>query len=423
MNKKIIFQQIISDFIEKELSQVIPREVEIPLDTNKIISIMGPRRSGKTYILFNLVNQLRKTVEHNRIVYVNFEDDRLFPLRLEDMDALVKGYYELFPKNKDQLVYFFFDEIQEIKNWEKFVRRINDQENCRIFLTGSSSQMLSREISTSLRGRTIPFEIFPLNFKEYLSFKQIEVNSNTSRGEAVMLHESMKFMQQGGFPELIFTKPQFHRKIIEEYLGLMIYKDLTERFSVKNTYLIKYLLKHFLVNLANPLTFTKVYHDLKSQGIKLAKNTVFEYASYLEEAYVIFLVKIYTSSIRKQAVNPTKVYGIDSAFKNALSISHDQGRIMENTVFLHLRGQGINPSYLLNEQEVDFYWEGGRMINVSLDISDIGTRQREINGLVSAMKRYGKKKAEIITYDKEEEVVINGKNIFIKPLWKFLMER
>lgn len=422
MDKKQTFQQIISDFIENDLKEVLPRLVKIPSDQNKVISILGPRRSGKTYVLYDLINQLRKDVERNRIIYINFEDDRLFPLELSDMDLFLKGYYELFPGNKDVLVYFFFDEIQEVENWEKFIRRIFDQENCRIFLTGSSSKMLSREIASSLRGRTIPFEVFPLSFKEFLLFKNIDVNPKSSKGEATLVHETMNYLKQGGFPELIFTEERFHRKIIGEYLDLMIYRDLTERFSINNPYLIKYLLKHFLVNIGNPITFNKIFNDLKSQGFKVGKNTVFEYTSYLEEAFILFSVKIFSPSVRIQAVNPNKIYGIDAAYKHAMSISGDIGRIFENTVFLELRRKGIEPSYLMADQEVDFYWENGRMINASIDISNPKTRERELRGLFKAMEKYDVNSSELITRDRQETIEENGKTVFIKPLWKFLLE-
>ncbi|NNF33391.1 MAG: ATP-binding protein [Saprospiraceae bacterium] len=422
MDKKNTFKQIISDFLDRELTSVYSREYDLPFNSNKIISVIGPRRAGKTHVLFNLIKELRNTLPNERLVYINFEDDRLFPMRLEDMDIMIKGYYELYPDNKDHTVYFFLDEIQEVPNWEKFIRRIHDQENCRIYLTGSSSKMLSREIATALRGRTITFEIFPLSFSEFLQFKGINVNPNTSKGEATLVHESWSYLRQGGFPELIFSEPRFHKKIIEEYLDLMIYKDLTERFSIHNTYLIKYLLKHFLVNIANPITITKTYNDLRSQGLKISKNTVFEYTSHLEEAYLIFTAKLFTSSVRKQAVNPTKIYGIDPAFKHAVSISEDWGRLLENMVYLHLRRKGISPSYILSHQEVDFYWEGGQLINASIDVSNPSTYYREITGLISAMKSLGVNDGKVITMDYLEVYKERDIKIEFIPFWKFVFD-
>src|SRR5574341_1488077 len=142
MNKKPIFRKIIADFIEKPIVDTFPREIDVPHDVPKVVSLLGPRRAGKTHVLFHLIRELRKSVPHgrDRLVYLNFEDDRLFPLRLEDMDALLQAYYDMYPENREVKVWFFFDEVQEVTNWEKFVRPLFATENCRIYLTGSSSK-------------------------------------------------------------------------------------------------------------------------------------------------------------------------------------------------------------------------------------------------------------------------------------------
>lgn len=174
--KKDIFKRLITDFHERDLSDVIDRYISIPLNVQKIISIVGVRRSGKTYILYNLIKKLQTDVDRNDIVYINFEDDRLFPLQLQDLNNLVEGYYELYPDRKSKTVYFFFDEIQNVPAWERFIRRLYDTEKCRIFVTGSSSKLLSKEIATSLRGRTLSYEIFPLSFREFLRSKGIGID-------------------------------------------------------------------------------------------------------------------------------------------------------------------------------------------------------------------------------------------------------
>ena len=389
---------------------------------NKIISLLGPRRAGKTYVLFNIIKQVRKAVGRNRVVYVNFEDDRLFPLTISDLDDLLKAYYELYPHHKGELVYFFLDEIQEVDGWEKFVRRLDDQENSRIYVTGSSSKLLSRDIATALRGRSISYEILPLSFKEYLRFKQIDVNPNTTKGEATALHHLEVYMKQGGFPELLNLPVELHGKVINEYLDLMLYRDLVERYDVKQPRLLKYLLKHTLVNLSKPLSINKIFNDIKSQGYRVGKNTIYEYMHYLEEAFVLFPVKIWSQSIRKQAVNPMKVYAIDPAYKYAMSIEEDLGRVFENLVYMSLRRKGINPSYVLYDQEVDFYWEGGQLTNVSYSLSDEQTKRREIKSLFQAMDKMGHKSSTLYTWDHKEVIRSHGKTVMISPLWKFLLD-
>ena len=421
-NKKLIFQRIIVDFFEKSLKDVRPRRIKIPTDVPKIISLLGARRSGKTYVLFDIIRKLREEIPKERLVYINFENDLLFPLKLEDMEQMLQGYYELYPSHKDEQVWFFLDEIQEVPNWEKFIRRLFDQENCRIYLTGSSSKLLSRELASALRGRAIPFEIFPLSFQEFLNFKNIEANPMSSKGQATLVHHLDDYLKQGGFPELIFLPKNLHQRVINEYIDLMLYRDLTERFSVKQPQLIKYLLKYLMANLAGSVSINKVFNDIKSQGYKVGKNTVYEYFSHLEEAFIVFKVEIWSRSIRKQAVNPSKVYGIDPAFKFAMSASDDRGRIFENAVFLELRRREIFPSYFLNKQEVDFYWREGKLINACYDLSDEKTKKREFNGLLEAMSFLDLKESYLINWDRNDVVEIEGKFIHIVPLWKFLLD-
>ena len=421
MDKKRVFRQIIAEGMEKPIPTALARDIEIPTDVPKIISLLGPRRAGKTYCLFYVMQQLHQNVERSRMVYINFEDDRLFPLQLQDMDALLQAYFELYPKHKDQKIWFFFDEIQEIPNWEKFVRRVWDTENCRIYLTGSSSKLLSRELATTLRGRTLPYEVFPLNFQEFLRFNQVEINQETTKGKATILHWFDRWLRQGGFPELIFLSEELHKRTVDEYLDLMLYKDLMERFSLKNPSLLKYLLKYVISNLANPMSVNKIFHDIKSKGFKLSRTTVYDYLSHLEEAFLIFKVDIWHRSVRSQSQMPSKMYLIDPAFKFAMTIGEDMGRILENAVFLHLRQQGVHPHYVLKKQEVDFYWEHGQPINVCLDFYSESTKSREIKGMLEGLQFLNKEEGLIFTRDKTEDIQLQDKSILVRPAWQFLL--
>lgn len=421
MDKKEVFKKIIADFIERPLAETLPRNFDVPTDVPKIVSLLGPRRAGKTHLLFHIINELRKKVAANRLVYVNFEDDRLFPLKLVDMDALLQAYFEMHPTNRDVQVWFFLDEIQEVPDWEKFIRRLSDTENCRVYLTGSSSKMLSRELATTLRGRTLPIEVFPLDFSEFLQFNKVTLNPETSKGTATALHWFDRWLGQGGFPELVFLPENLHRQTVNEYLDLMLYRDLTERFSVKQPALLKYLLKYFLQNLANPTSLTRVFNDLKSQGYSISKDTVFDYVSHMEEAFVLFRVDIWHRSARAQAINPSKFYAIDPAFKYAMSINEDRGRLLENAVFLHLRRQGLAPHYFLEKQEVDFYWENGQPLNVCLDFFAPETRDREVKAMTAALKSLDLPEGLILTRDRSEVIKIAGKTIHVRPSWQYFL--
>jgi predicted AAA+ superfamily ATPase len=386
------------------------------------VTLIGPRRAGKTSVCYQLIKNLRATMPTDRLLYVNFEDDRFFPAELTDMDMLLEAYYAMYPANKESLVYFFFDEVQEVPQWEKFVRRLSDQENCRIYLTGSSSKLLSQELATALRGRTLTYEIFPLSFAEFLRFNHTGYDNDSSKGRAVLQHQLQAYMRQGGFPELVFLEEPFHRPTINEYINLMIYKDLMERFSLRNPHLLKYLLKYYLVNMANPLSINRVYNDLRSQGYALSKNTVYEYTSYLEEAFVVFRVSRWSTSVRQQAINPDKLYVVDQAFKYAMSDADDEGRILENMVFMALRRLGLMPDYFMDKQEVDFYVPEKLLINVCLDLSGPATRQRELSGLEAAMRQTGLDTALLVTLHEEGEERLDAGKVRVVTARDFLLK-
>jgi predicted AAA+ superfamily ATPase len=422
--KKEIFKVLITNFLERKLPDTFSREVSIPISSNKIISVIGARRVGKTFLLFSLIQKLREKKEINRIIYINFEDDRLFPLNINEMNSFIEAYYELFPKNKSKIVYFFFDEIQVVEKWEIFVRRIYDNEKCKIFLTGSSSKLLSKEIATSLRGRTNTYEIFPYSFNEYLSLNNVSRNyySSTNRSKIVNLYK--KYFTNSGYPELLFQNNIEKQKTLNEYLNLIIYKDIVERYNISNLFLVKYLIKFFLSNTANLMSVTKIFNDIKSQGIKISKDTLFQYLEYLEEAFILFSVKISSNNIREVQRNPRKIYCIDNALTDAVSIENNYGRKFENLVFLELRRRGLEISYFKNKYEVDFVFKQNKktsLINAAYSISNKATREREIQSLLEGMNYFNLKKGILLTDNYEEVFQSENKIINILPFWKWTL--
>ena len=418
------WKQLITDSLERDYSCVVPRDIEIPLDSGKIISLIGVRRSGKTNILFSLIHRLRQTMQADTIVYLNLEDDRLFPLTPHDLGGFLDSYFELYPHNRDRRVYFFFDEIQNAPEWERFIRRLHDTENCSVFVTGSSAKLLSREIATSLRGRTIPFEVFPLSFSEYLRFRDIKPG-HSSRAVSLIKNAFAEYCRTGGFPETAGVDDLRARQILHEYLQMIMYRDVAERHSVGNLFLLKSLIKHCFSNMSNPLSLSKLYNDFRSQGIQLSRNTLFDYISYLEDAYALFLVPVNSSSQREVMRNPRKLYAIDHGLKGVVDLAtgNDIGRIFENIVFLQLRRKGQNICYGRQKQEIDFVLpesESPRLINVAYDISALETRNRELNGLIEGMVGLGVHEALLLTFEVEETVTTDAGKINILPLWKWL---
>ncbi len=421
---KEIFKILIKDFVTKELSGVYKREISVPLTSNKIISIIGARRVGKTYLLFSLINKLREKIPRERIVYINFEDDRLFPLSVKDLNNLIEAYYELYPQNKKRVIYFFFDEVQSVEKWELFVRRIYDNEKCKIFITGSSSRLLSKELASALRGRTISYEVYPYSFREYLTLKKIPLDFYNSEIRAKIVNSFNKYLFSSAYPEVINVNKFQRGKILSEYLNLLIYKDIVERYKIKNLFLIKYLLKFLIVNSANLLSMNKIYNDLKSQGLSVSKDAIFQYLEYLQDAFVLFSVKIYSRNLKEIQRNPTKIYLLDNGFVDVMTAEKNIGRRFENLVFLELKRKGKEVAYFKKNKEVDFcVLEKNKikLVNASYSFASLGTREREIKSLIEGMEYFKIKESYLLTNDIEEEIKIGKYRLHILPLWKWLL--
>jgi len=438
---KQIYKTIISDNQKRFPIKLHPRRGNIPVEAERIITLTGARRTGKTFTQFQLINTLldQKKADPTQIVYINLEDDRLFPLNLEKLGLLPEAYYELYPNYRERKVWFFLDEIQIVPEWERFVRRLHDVEDCQIILTGSSSSLLSREIATRLRGRTLSYEIFPFSFTEVADFKQIPADLHASDSTAKLRHTMHEYLESGGFPEIVQLAteedaPGVYQKIWQEYIDLILFRDIIERHQVSNTWLLKFYLKFLLTNSSNLISIQKIYRDFKSQGIKVSKNSLYDYLAYMEEAYALFTVPLYTNNLREQQRNPRKVYPLDIGLKRAVSGTRDAGRDLEALVFQQLRRFYSDIYYWKGNQEVDFLIpektvkEGlPLLLNVCATLEDMDTRKREISGLIEAASELGLSRCYLITLDEEDTLNIqqpNGKPLEIKitPYWKWCFD-
>ncbi|MEO8230802.1 MAG: ATP-binding protein, partial [Ignavibacteriota bacterium] len=334
---KDLLKTIIKDFHSKSLPNFINRDLSIPINSGKTISIVGSRRAGKTYFLFQLIAKLQLgSVKKTDIIYINFEDERL-NLKTEDLHLIMDAYYELYPDNDNEL-YLFFDEIQNINNWEKFIRRLYDTVTKNIFITGSSSKLLSKEIATSLRGRSVSYEIFPLTFKEYLNFFNIDsTDFHSTRNKSKIVKMFNSYLTTGGFPEVVHYDDEFRAKTLQSYLDVMIFRDIIERYDISNPIALKYIIKKSISNVSNYLSINKLYNELKSTGIKVSKDSIYLFLNYIQDCYLLFLVNIYSESINVQNTNDKKIYCIDNGLANnvSFSFSENTGRLLENDVYLN----------------------------------------------------------------------------------------
>ncbi|MCD6496243.1 MAG: ATP-binding protein [Candidatus Aenigmarchaeota archaeon] len=422
MKKTETFKYVIKEFHESQFPTLIQRELRIP-KTNKITSLIGSRRSGKTFYFYQIMNELLDMgIPKDRLLYINFEDDRLLPLDTDQLNDMLDAYYELYPNNKNAEKFFFFDEIQNIENWEVFVRRVYDKENARIYVTGSSSKLLSKEIATSLRGRTLAFRLFPLSFREFLAFKGLSIPKDFAYSELRFKIKNLlnEYLDFGGFPEVVLDK-ELKRDILLNYFELLIYRDLAERFSIRNTMILRRLTKFLLTNISSPFSINAYYKALK-QETRVSKETIMEYLSYLTEINLIYLVPFFSYSLKVQQVNPSKVYCTDNGLRNAVALkfSADEGRLAENTVFIELKRRGYDVHYWKGRKEVDFVVKdkNGRLTAINASYTN-EVNSRELDGLLEFKEKFSADTQELLILTKDFDDTRDG--IKFVPLWKWLL--
>jgi len=427
MASKELLKTIIADSQERELPISWQRTLKIPVDSGKVVTLIGVRRSGKTYHIFNLMNQLKDAgVSSERLLYINFEDERLH-LRSEDLDLILQAYRELYPTLSMADCYFFFDEIQEVEGWEKFVDRLYSSISRHVFVTGSNAKLLSKEIASALRGRPITFEVYPLSFQEFVNVVSPDTNFHSSAGKATVLNLFERFMQQGGFPEIVTQDENLRDKILQEYFNVMLFKDLVERYKITQVATLKYFCKRVIGASAGEFSVNKIYNELKSQGYKASKDSLYSYQENVEAIYLSRFINKYDESVVKAESSQKKAYVIDQGLGAALDfkLSKDRGRLLENTVALELFKQGKQIAYQQGSTECDFVAiEKGNVtfaMQVAMDLTDEQTRKRETKGLVQCCKAFGLQEGTILTFDQEDQFESDGIQIKVIPVWKYFL--
>jgi uncharacterized protein len=389
---KDLVKKILSDFYELPLPSFHPRDLKVPLDLEKVITIIGPRRAGKTWYFYQLISTLEaQGTPRRQIIYVNFEDERF---EFEgDYDQIIDAYVELNPGQPLNEVYIFFDEIQEMPNWEKYVRRLYDTVTHGIFLTGSNEKMLSAEIATSLRGRSLAFELMPLSFKEYLSFKSIAIENRLSKGKRALIKNSFtEYLVWGGYLELVNISSRFKHAILQEYFNVMLYRDLIQRYEIKDASVLKYLLKRLIGLFTKEFSVNKLFNDLKSRGFTTSKDTIYQMVGHIFSVYMAAPLEKYDTAVVKREMSNRKIYLFDNGFASAMhyAFSDDTGKLLENLVFSALRSISNEIFFLKNGGECDFVIfrrdQQPLLIQVTERL-DADNHEREVRGLSIAKKR------------------------------------
>ncbi len=426
--KKDILKLVIGDFHAAPPPALIPRDLEVPTGSGKIVTLVGPRRSGKTSLLQTLIERLVGAgVPRTSLLYLNFEDERL-DFRTDELDLIIQAYLELYPSARLDTCHLFFDEIQNVPGWDRFVRRLYDTVTRNIYLTGSNARFLSSEIATSLRGRTVSYEVLPLSFREYLRFRKVEADTGTTRGRAHVRGELERFLAVGGFPEVIGYEEDFRNRILQEYFNVMIYRDLVERYEIDNLPALRFFLKRLCAAATKPFSVNAIYNDLKSSGFKLGKNQLYDWLEACRNIHLAFVLKKPAAATTERELGEKKVYLVDNGLVNAVSyrFSEDRGKALEQAVYLELRRRGKEVFFFRGNGECDFvvrrHTKVVEAIQVCASLDDPKTRHREERGLVEACRTFGLKRGSIISGDSAEERKVDGITVHMMPAAMWLLD-
>ncbi len=375
------------------------KEEEIKIEDSFALIIIGIRRCGKS----TLLNQILRKQKIG--YYLNLEDPRIEGFELSDFNKVESIMRELYGEKG----VYFFDEIQNIEKWEKFIRYLIDKKE-KVIITGSNASLLSRELGTKLTGRNLPIEIFPFSFTEFLNMKKKE--------PSLQLFE--EYFYKGGFPEYLKKE---NPAILQELLSDVIIKDIAIRYGIKNVNTLNKIGIYLISNVGTEFSYNSIKNMFNIKSVQ----SVIDYVFYLENTYLIFIVPRFSYSYKQQQVNPKKVYSIDNGFSNnnSASFSKDKGKMLENIVYLGLRRKFKDIFYFREKSECDFVVKNKEKINLAIQVCfefNEENKERELKGIISALNEFKLKSGLILTYNQEDEFIIDNKKILVKPVWKWLLE-
>ncbi len=416
-------------------TELYPRENPLPLDIEKIITIPGVRRCGKSSKMEIVVNHLlARGTDVRRILWIGFDDERLVRMTSDDLDGIIQSYREMFPEIDMASVYMFFDEIQLIEGWEYFILRLFKHYTKKIYISGSNVSMLSTELKSALRGWPVEEETMPLSFREYCVFKGIECDSWLEKDLAKVRNAFIAYNNEGGFPEVTLTEnPILKTKILQSYFDTMLLKDLAEHYGISNIEVLRYFLKRVMANISKPTSIRAIHGDIKSRNLKVSKDDLYQWGTHACEIFMFLRISNYSRSLQKAESSQPKFYCIDNGLWDAVLLpqSDDSGKKLENTVMLQLyrtRKPFDAIYYYSGKGECDFIVQRGsviiELIQVTWSLNDDNVRKREINGLIEASEATGCTSLLIITADEEAEITLSDNQIIrVMPAWKWLLQR
>lgn len=453
-----VIEEKLSEFYAQGIPSLFMRDLSLgitpePQRHNLVQVIVGVRRSGKTYRLYQEIQHLlEEGIELKDILYFNFDDERLKPYETSLLNDVLESFYARNPQARMHGAYLFFDEIQEVPEWGAFMRRVVDDEKVCLYVTGSSSKMLSSHLASEFRGRALSRELFPLSFAEYVRFhtgfqSEFYTESNTdftrapltSSQQSLLKNSLQRYLYQGGFIAAQNLEPSDAVQLLQEYANRAINYDVIERYNIKNPRAAMVFLARCLASSGRELSINKVFNEFRSRQISVSRELLTHLLSYYEESYLLFAVKNYSVALSGNARSAAKVYAVDPAIFGAFSPagSMEYGQRLETAVFNKLRRAtpSVRPGAISRvlareasrRYEIDFVvgdmlaLERPTIVQVCVSLSDQKTREREMQACDKAMGQFGVNQSVIVTEDEEETIEVSNGIIRVVPAWKWLL--
>jgi predicted AAA+ superfamily ATPase len=424
-------KEMILDFQQHEMDVGVRRRLDVSLMKGKAFVCIGVRRCGKSTLVNQLVmDALEKGLKRENVLYVNFFDDRIQEPLQGNLNLILEAYFSLYPEKKGhEEVFCFFDEIQEIRGWEAFVDRLMRTERCRVFITGSSARMLSKEIATQMRGRSLAWELFPFSFAEWIDYKGVNDKPGTSRFRLRSKKAFEEYWDCGGFPEVRNVERHLRVMIHQEYFKTIVLRDIVQRYDASHPRAVMDLAHRLVNQTASLYSINSLTGYLKSVGHSAQKTFVRDCLQWFEDAYFMFSVLLFDASVARQNVNPKKVYCVDHALVRSVGsgILVSTGHLLENMVFCQLRrlGGAIHYYRTADGREVDFIWRTGtdpwRLVQVCETLESPETREREVSSLRMAMRERKLRLGTIVTRNEQDDLDVDEGRIHVVPVWEFLL--
>lgn len=428
-----LIKEIILEYQHLELVPGTPRRAGVESLRGKATVCIGVRRCGKSTYMQQLISGLLEGgVSRQNILYLNFFDDRLHGLQSRAPDLIIEAYFSLYPDKKNtERIYCFFDEIQVLPQWEPFVDRLMRTEKCDVYITGSSANLLSREIATQLRGRSLSWEMFPFSFPEFLDHHAIDSAEPITAKKRLTIQKAFEnYWETGGFPEVASLDRRLRVRIHQEYFNAMLFRDLVERHDISHPKAVTDLAHWLIDNTASLYSVNNLTGYLKSLGHKVPKSVVSDYLDWFEDAYAFFTVRIFDASLARSNTNPKKIYCIDHALVTSTNsgILVNNGHLLENLVYVTLRRKTQDVFYYKTRagREVDFITSdpstGRQLVQVCETLADPRTRKREVSALSEAMRELHISSSCIVTRHEQERIDTDSGVIHVVPVWTFLLD-